>query len=190
MCMCVCVCACMCVEEGHPNGTKSAIRTPLFERFSNGTKRRLSNDLCMLKEDFLMALKETLCMCVWCMCVFFGGGGSLMVALKECQHEARKQVLQCVAVYCSMLQHVTACCRVLQHEARKQVLQCVAVCCSVLQCVTVCCSVLQCVATWCSVLQHEARKQVLQCVAACCCVLLHFAMCCSTRRENGSAIQY
>jgi len=53
----------------------------------------LKEGLCMLKEDFLMALKETLCMCVWCMCVFFGGGGSLMVALKECQHEARKQVL-------------------------------------------------------------------------------------------------
>jgi len=31
-------------------------------------------------------------------------------------------------------------------------LQCVAVCCSVLQCVAVCCSVLQCAAVCCSVL--------------------------------------
>jgi len=45
----------------------------------------------------------------------------------------RCNVLQCVAVYCSV--------------------QCVAVCCSVLQCVAVCCSVLQCVAVFCSVWQ-------------------------------------
>jgi len=39
-----------------------------------------------------------------------------------------------------------------------QVLQCVAVCCSVLQCVAVCCSelLLQCVAVHCSVLQCVA----------------------------------
>ena len=43
----------------------------------------------------------------------------------------------CLAVCCSVLQHVAVCC---------SVLQCVAVCCSVLQCVAVCCSVLQCVA--------------------------------------------
>jgi len=34
--------------------------------------------------------------------------------------------------------------------------ECVAVCCSVLQHVAVCCSVLQCGAVWCSVLQHVA----------------------------------
>jgi len=39
-------------------------------------------------------------------------------------------------------------------------LQCVAVCCSVLQCVAVCCSVLQCVAVCCSVL-HCRRSNVL-----------------------------
>ena len=44
---------------------------------------------------------------------------------------------------------------VLRHE---DVLQCVAVCCSVLQCVAVCCSVLQCVAVCCSVLQCAADQ--------------------------------
>jgi len=40
--------------------------------------------------------------------------------------------LQCIAVYCSVLRRVAACC--------------IAGCCSVLQCVAVCCSVLPCVA--------------------------------------------
>jgi len=56
--------------------------------------------------------------------------------------------LQCVAVFCSVLQRVAVCC---------SVLQCVAVCCSVLQCVAVCCSVLCC--------------NVWQCPAVSCCVL-------------------
>jgi len=47
-----------------------------------------------------------------------------------------RDVLQCVAVCCSVLQSHCRC-----HGSR----QCVAVCCSVLQCVAVCCSVLQCV---------------------------------------------
>jgi len=71
-------------------------------------------------------------------------------------------------------------------------LQCVAVCCSVLQCVAVCCSVLQCVAACCKVLQShvigmaaaagaEAASndifiyalcgRALVCVGACCSVL-------------------
>ena len=52
-------------------------------------------------------------------------------------------LLQCVAVCCSVLQYVVAVCC--------SVLQCVAVCSSVLQRVAVCCSVLQCVAVCCSV---------------------------------------
>jgi len=86
-------------------------------------------------------------------------------------------VLQCVAVYCSVLQYVlrcaAVCCIMLQCAAAcRSVLrcaavcrsgQCVAACCSMLQCVTVCCIVLQCVAVCCS---------VLQCVAVCCRVSL------------------
>ena len=64
-----------------------------------------------------------------------------------------RRALQCVVVYCSVLQRVAAC---------LSVLQCVAVCYSVLQCVAVCCSVLQCVAVCCSVLQR---------VAVCCSLL-------------------
>ena len=59
------------------------------------------------------------------------------------------------------------------------VLQCVAVCCSVLQCVAVCCSVCCCMARV-SLVRHAAPMDdwdVLQCVAVCCsvlqCVLLY-----------------
>ena len=52
---------------------------------------------------------------------------------------------------------VAVCCNLLQCVAvRCSVLQCVAVCCSALQCVAVRCSVLQCVAVCCSALQRVA----------------------------------
>ena len=54
------------------------------------------------------------------------------------------RVVQCVAVYCSVLQGGVVCCNVLQ---------CVAVCYSVLQASVVCCSVVQCGALWRSVVQ-------------------------------------
>ena len=66
-------------------------------------------------------------------------------------------VLQCVAVCCSVLHRVAAVYKCVsfgtprEHALEVSVavcistLQCVAVCCSVLQCVAVCCSVLQCV---------------------------------------------
>ena len=57
--------------------------------------------------------------------------------LTTCDGMSGDDVLQCVAVCCS-------------------VLQCVAVCCSVLQCVAVCSSVQQCVAVFCSVQQYVA----------------------------------
>jgi len=61
-------------------------------------------------------------------------------------------VLQCVAVYCSVLQHVAVCCSMLQCVADTgQMHDIEAVCCSVLQCVAMCCSVLRCVAVCCSV---------------------------------------
>ena len=102
-------------------------------------------------------------------------------------------VLHCVAVCCSMLQHVyvTWLVHVTYSTFFKtlycSVLQCVAVCCSVLQCVAVCWNVLQCVAVCCSTYMwcgsykwHEAPfprhytavcYSVLQCVAVCCSVL-------------------
>jgi len=69
-------------------------------------------------------------------------------------------VLQCVVVFCSVMQ----CVAVDVSFKVLHVLQCVAVCCSVMQCVAVDVSfkvllVLQCVAVCCS---------VLQCVAVCC----------------------
>ena len=58
---------------------------------------------------------------------------------------------RCVAVCCSVLQHVAVCC---------SVLQCFAVSCSVLQCLAVSCSVLQCLAACCSVSQYMAENQM------------------------------
>ena len=108
-------------------------------------------------------------------------------------------VLHCVAVCCSMLQHVyvTWLVHVTYSTFFKtlycSVLQCVAVCCSVLQCVAVCWNVLQCVAVCCSTYMwcgsykwHEAPfprhytavcYSVLQCVAVCCSVLQCVAVC-------------
>ena len=76
-------------------------------------------------------------------------------------------VLQCVAVYCSVLQCVAFLSLVTLsgnsqftspfHKSLSPLervsSRCVTVCCSVLQCVAVCCSVLLCVAVGCSVLQ-------------------------------------
>jgi len=91
-------------------------------------------------------------------------------------------VLQCVAVYCSVLQRIAVCC---------SVLQCAAVYCSVLQCIAVCCSVLQCVAVWCSVLQCVvACCSVLQCVAVCCSVLQCNARISTWRRIHVSASKF
>ena len=61
-------------------------------------------------------------------------------------------VLQCVAVYFSLLQCVAPSVGHLgETPFACSALQCVAVCCSVLQCVAVCCSVLQCITVCCSV---------------------------------------
>jgi len=85
-------------------------------------------------------------------------------------------VLQCVAVYYSVLQCVndvkitsidTMTWR--PPELYRSVLQCVAVCCSVMQCVAVCGSGMQCVAVCGSVMQCVAVcGSIMQCVAAVC----------------------
>jgi len=55
----------------------------------------------------------------------------------ETRHEMDGDVYQVVVRHVvDLLQYVAVCC---------SVVRCVAVCCSVLQCVAVCCSVLQCV---------------------------------------------
>ena len=59
--------------------------------------------------------------------------------LQSCRTVFDLQVLQCLAVCCSVLQFVAVC---------SIMLQCVAVCCSVLHHVAACCSVLQRVAEW------------------------------------------
>jgi len=104
-------------------------------------------------------------------------------------------VVQCVEVYCNILQRIVMCCIMLQCGAVPvgyNVLQCVAICCSVcivtalpqllrrehaccsvvqhiaVWCAVVCCIALQCSAVQCSVLQYSAVcYSAVQCVAAC-----------------------
>jgi len=71
--------------------------------------------------------------------------------------------LQCVVMFCSVLQHPFNFGQHAKGIWRHQFQFGVAVCCSVLQCVAVCCGVLQCVAVCCSVLQCAS---VLQCTVA------------------------
>jgi len=63
--------------------------------------------------------------------------------IKQCLVVYVACVLQCVAVYCNVLQ-----CVAMRYKSSDEVNRCVAVyvvaCCSVLQLVAVCCSVLQC----------------------------------------------
>jgi len=99
----------------------------------------------------------------------------------------RVAVCPCVAVWCSVLQRVAACCSVSTLRLKRVTLvntvrESVAVCCSVLQCVAVCCSVStlrvkrgtlintvhESVAVVCSVLQCvTVCYSALQCVAVC-----------------------
>ena len=97
-----------------------------------------------------------------------------------CTSEVRKYIafvvkrsldmLQCVAVCCSVLQCVAVCCsgRVRWISFTHDTEQFEAHCCSVLQCVAACCSVLQCVAVCCSVLQCVAVCSGLQCKGEMC----------------------
>ena len=87
------------------------------------------------------------------------------------------RVLQCVAVYCSLLQYFREmrCLLILSRDWE------IGICvrCSVLQCVAVCCSVLQCVD---SIKYHSRLGDwymcALQCIAVCCSVLHCIALCC------------
>ena len=67
-------------------------------------------------------------------------------------------MLQCVAVYCSVLQCAAYSCVNVKYNDRAA--RCAAVCCSMLQCVTVCCSVLQC-----------AVCELRESFSSCCCVV-------------------
>jgi len=83
-----------------------------------------------------------------------------------------ENVLQCVAVCCSVLQ----CVAVIMHIMFRK---CVAVCCGVLRCVAVCCGVLRWVILYCTGLQWGAAGgSGLQCAAVCCSVLQCVAACC------------
>ena len=93
----------------------------------------------------------------------------------------RWSVVQCGAVWCSVLQCVAlVVLDVFFRLVSTGVLQCMQ--CDVLHCIAVCCSVLQCVAVWCSVLQcfalialdllfHLVSTSVLQRIAMSCSVL-------------------
>jgi len=108
-------------------------------------------------------VRECACACASAytyMCVFLCW--CLYVVQDVCGVHACCNVLQCVAVCCSVL--VSVCRARCVWGAR--VLQCAAVCCSVLQCVGVCMSCKMCVGCMCV----AVCCSVLQCVAVCCSV--------------------
>jgi len=139
-------------------------RTPLHLRLtSSGICRALQPPTTCHKRA-LFKLKKALCVYTR---TYRGQTLSCLEPLftkQRCLHSVRYplfDMLQCVAVSCSVLQCVAVCCL---HSVRYplfDMLQCVAVCCSVLQRVAVCClhsvgyplfDMLQCVAVCCSVL--------------------------------------
>ena len=122
-------------------------------------------------------------------------------------------MLQCVAVHCSVLRHVSCwllksgfgsaacvytfgsvlrcvavCCSGVECVARAAVcscmLQCVAVCCSGLQFSAVCCSVLQWVAAGCSVLYHVICWLLKSGLGFAICLLQYVAVCCSVLQRG------
>jgi len=119
---------------------------------------RFSKDTCIPSPQSLQRRRSRLCSHI-----------ALRGAYTVCN------VLQCVAVCCSVLQWHT--CPFARTPCCAEPAQCV-VCCGVLQCVAVCCSVLQCVAvTHMSACPHAVLRRactvcnVLRCVAVCCSVL-------------------
>ena len=103
-------------------------------------------------------------------------------------------VLQCVAVFCRVLQRVSVCfsvcvlhfdmCSVLRRGPNFGISA--FLCCSVLQCVALCCSALQekknlrCVASWPKFLARCASQ--VQCVAVCGSILPCVAVCCRGKK--------
>jgi len=101
------------------------------------------------------------------------------VAAIAMRHWVGKLMLQCGAVWCSVVQCSAVCC---------SVLQCVATCCSVLQCVEVRYTVVQCrwviglANTYVAPLTRQTRCSMLQCVAthmSSLCLAKQVAVCCS-----------
>ena len=114
---------------------------------------RSRNVRCSLSQwvTVCCSLLQTVAVCgIWFVC-------DMYAPKTEGSFPKRSLTVACIAVCCSVLQHVAVCCSVLQCVAVwRSVVQCVAACYSVLQCGAVCRSVLQCVAVWCSVLQSVA----------------------------------
>jgi len=100
----------------------------------------------------------------------------------------RGGVLQCVAVWCSVVRYGAMCCGVLQyifsHRYHAQVSRLLAaVFCSVMQCGAVWCSVLRCVAVYTlAKILHTGltapRSSVLQYAAVCCSMVQYGAVYC------------
>jgi len=108
--------------------------------------------------------------------------------------------MQCVAVCCSVLQLIAACCSA-PHSGRTtattlhitQYLN--TMCCSVLQCVAVCCSVLQCVAVLLGLVallqwRCASRSIIKQCVAVFWSALQCVAICCNVLQPERVAVRH
>jgi len=132
--VCVSVWLCVCEREREIEC--------VWESMCVREKEREAAVLC----SALFARSKGVCvskyLCV-CMCVRFACA-CLFVWVHEWVDVSVYNILQCVAVCCSVLQCVAVCCSVLC-QCRKWGTG-VAECCRVLQCVAVCCSALHCVA--------------------------------------------
>ena len=132
---------------------------------------------------------------------FFWFGNAHTKNCKFMRPCTQRNVLQCVAVFCSVLQRDAVCCSGLQCAAAltnimRAFTQCNVLQYNELQCVAVCCSVQQCVPSCCNMLQHSQTLYVFahcvmccsmfQYVVVCCSVWQCVAVCCSTHKHIAS----
>jgi len=95
--------------------------------------------VCCRVLQCVAVLIQTFLLCPSSVCIAASGCSALQRV--ESDDNVYDNVLQCVAMCCSVLQCVAVCCSVLGVMIIYMIM-----CCSVLQCVAVCCNVLQCVA--------------------------------------------
>ena len=152
---------------------------------------------CALSHILLYSLALSLSLCLSASLWWWRRGKrskSLNLMLKSFSRRAirRCSLLQCVAVWCSVLQNcvvckvlqcVALCCSVCMHFDAQVLFQnticvcsalhCGAECCRVLQCVTMCCSMLYCVvARFCKSMLESVSLFECICVRVCVCVCM------------------
>jgi len=105
------------------------------------------------------------------------------VAVARVFRDSSFAVAMYITVCCSMLQCVALWCSMLHFESLPRLVLCRGrVCCSVLQYIAVCCSVLYYVAV--ARVFRDSSFAVAKCVAVCCSILQCVAVCCSMSQSQ------